>query len=67
MSSNQEEFFREKPKYCPSCAASLIDCVPFTRTDEGGGFDVYCYQCSWSGDIMPDELSEVTTNWTIKQ
>lgn len=48
-----------KPKHCPNCGAAHVSAVAFERTYPNvrgeTGYDCYCAQCEWSGDIMPDD------------
>jgi len=60
---------KHPPKHCPQCGSGNTnyvelwaksqwmcdtknpDWIPF----QGIGYDTYCYDCEWSGDIEPDE------------
>ena len=44
------------PKYCPNCGAQLKDVQAIEDPRTGAlGYDVYCDECGWSGEIWPDE------------
>ena len=49
-----------KPLRCPMCGAVLDDVATYTNeerlSDIVVGFDCYCGNCGWSGDIEPDGL-----------
>ena len=59
------------PKYCPNCREPLIRVSrgkvwiapmgePFEKIHfRLTGFDVYCNECEWSGDISPDVLEDI--------
>lgn len=58
-----------KPIFCPNCGKKRLDAVEYwiysdwPETPEkpyhGIGYDVYCKSCEWSGNIEPDEDSEI--------
>lgn len=57
-----------RPLFCPNCGASLPEgphgAQPFHLADEDGscdcgGWDCFCDNCQWSGDIMPDDEDEL--------
>jgi len=41
---------------CPNCGKDDLDLMPF-RKGESRGYDCYCFECEWSGDILPDKES----------
>jgi len=51
-----------KPNYCPNCGFPLHgehSAVAITSTeDHATGYDCYCTNCDWSGDIWPDDEAE---------
>lgn len=58
-----------KPKYCPNCKKELGDIQEYWSHSDwietpdkpfyGIGYDCYCKNCGWSGDIEPDEDDEI--------
>lgn len=49
----------EKPRHCPGCGAALIsvDAAVEILDEASGqrGWDCYCANCRWSGDVFPDD------------
>lgn len=61
------------PEYCPNCGAKLTrDFIPFWNDSSRRetpqdpykeiGYDTYCSNCDWSGDIIPDADRNVIHN-----
>lgn len=64
------------PNYCPNCGETLpqteIHRMPFwvdsgrretpKNPFKGIGYDSFCPNCSWSGDIIPDDDRDVVHN-----
>ena len=58
-----------KPKKCPNCGADTVDIVGYwvesdwietpEKPFKGIGYDCYCKMCDWSGEIEPDDDSEI--------
>lgn len=53
-----------KPKYCPHCGARLVDDHGWIQAyldnydiSRVQGYDCYCDNCTWSGNIEPDTMS----------
>ena len=61
------------PNFCPSCGGKLrddkqpfwADSARMEQPDDpfrGIGYDCYCENCGWSGDIVPDADWDVVHN-----
>lgn len=63
------------PKYCPNCGKQLqekevrvVFWADSSRKEtpkdpyKGLGYDTYCPNCEWSGDIIPDEDRNIVHN-----
>lgn len=68
------------PYYCPNCGIPIrgdmndmgddSNRFPIENKQSDGGYDVYCPECEWSGDIYPDdEINEIVekTNKNINE
>jgi hypothetical protein len=52
-----------RPNYCPNCGQSIkedeLNAVAIASTKGNRtGYDCYCPNCEWSGDIWPDDESD---------
>jgi hypothetical protein len=63
----EEERKEQMPKYCTNCGKRIrkysstgrelqIHC--FNNAGDGM-YDIYCWNCGWSGDIRPDSETEL--------
>lgn len=49
-----------KPKFCPNCGKKSLGNPQAFEAEETGrfgqltGYDCYCRNCHWSGDVLPD-------------
>ena len=53
------------PYYCPNCGIPIREDMndvgensnrfPIENNKGDGGYDIYCPECEWSGDIYPDD------------
>ena len=44
--------------FCPKCKKELVNKIELIDNCGNVGYDCYCDNCGWSGDIFPDTIIE---------
>lgn len=71
----ESEAVKHPPKFCPNCGTKLTDNIQEYWADSSRkatvdnpfkdvGYDCYCENCKWSGNIEPDADTDIIDETT---